>query len=160
ALRYGVFKGIIRFTLHMMADAARETFWRVQRFSTDWHGNSFTGSTVRKVSRGMWAFDLLNDTVLVSLWTSLVVLVGATALFTWHWPLMGLAVGVGSLAYVAVSVKLSLDYVTPATRLSNTWDSRFGGALADAVSCNAVVKAYGAEAREDARLGRVLARWR
>jgi ATP-binding cassette subfamily B protein len=32
--------------------------------------------------------------------------------------------------------------------------------LADAVSCNTVVKAFGAEAREDARLSRVLARWR
>ncbi|MBV8409756.1 MAG: ABC transporter ATP-binding protein [Alphaproteobacteria bacterium] len=160
ALRYGVFKGIVRFTLHIMADTARDTFWRVQRFSTDWQANSFAGATVRKLSRGMWAFDLLNDTLLVALWPSLVVLVGATFLFGWHWPLMGLAVGFGSVLYVVVSVKLALDYVTPAARLSNAWDSRFGGALADAVSCNAVVKAFGAEAREDARLARVLARWR
>jgi ATP-binding cassette subfamily B protein len=34
-----------------------------------------------------------------------------------------------------------------------------GGALADAMSCNPVVKAFGAEDREDARFGRVLARW-
>jgi ATP-binding cassette, subfamily B, bacterial len=159
ALRYGLFKGIVRFTLRMMSEVARETFWRVQRFSTDWHANSFAGATVRKLSRGMWAFDLLNDTVLVALWPSLVVLVGATVLFGWHWPLMGLAVGVGSVLYVLVTVKLSLDYVTPATRRSNAWDSRLGGALADAVSCNPVVKAFGAEAREDTRLGRVLARW-
>src|SRR5262249_2185902 len=70
------------------------------------------------------------------------------------------AVGAGSLLYVLVTVKLSLDYVTPATRRSNAWDSRLGGALADAVSCNPVVKAFGAETREDGRLGRVLARWR
>jgi ATP-binding cassette subfamily B protein len=159
ALRYGLFKGIVRFTLRMMSEVARETFWRVQRFSTDWHANSFAGGTVRKLSRGMWAFDLLNDTVLVALWPSLVVLVGATFLFGWHWPLMGIAVGVGSVLYVLVTVKLSLDYVTPATRRSNVWDSRLGGALADAVSCNAVVKAFGAEVREDMRLGRVLARW-
>ena len=159
-LRWGLFKGIIRFTLRMMSEVARETFWRVQRFSTDWHANSFAGATVRKLSRGMWAFDMLNDTVLVALWPSLVVLVGATFLFGWHWPLMGLAVGVGTVLYVAVTVKLSLDYVTPATRRSNAWDSRLGGALADAVSCNPVVKAFGAESREDARFGRVLARWR
>jgi ATP-binding cassette, subfamily B, bacterial len=158
-LRYGLYKGMVRFTLRMMSEVARETFWRVQRFSTDWHANSFAGATVRKLSRGMWAFDLLNDTVLAALWPSLVVLVGATILFGWHWPLMGLAVGVGSVLYVLVTVKLSLDYVTPATRRSNAWDSRLGGALADAVSCNPVVKAFGAEAREDTRLGRVLARW-
>ena len=120
----------------MMSEVARETFWRVQRFSTDWHANSFAGATVRKLSRGMWAFDMLNDTVLMALWPSLVVLVGATFLFGWHWPLMGLAVGVGTVLYVLVTVKLSLDYVTPATRRSNAWDSRLGGALADAVSCN------------------------
>ena len=159
-LRYGLFKGIVRFTLRMMSDVAHETFWRVQRFSTDWHANSFAGATVRKLSRGMWAIDVLNDTVLVALWPSFVVLIGATALFGWHWPLMGLAVGVGSVAYVLVTVKLSLDYVTPAARRSNAWDSRLGGALADAVSCNPVVKAFGAEGREDAHLGRVLARWR
>jgi ATP-binding cassette subfamily B protein len=108
----------------------------------------------------MWAFDMMNDTVLMALWPSLVVLVGATILFGWHWPLMGLAVGVGTVLYVAITVKVSLDYVTPATRRSNVWDSRLGGALADAVSCNPVVKAFGAESREDARFGRVLARWR
>ncbi len=160
ALRYGVFRGIIRFTLRMMSEVAHETFWRVQRFSTDWHANSFAGATVRKLTRGAWAFDLLNDTVLVALWPSLVVLLGATVLFGWHWPLMGLAVGIGTVLYVAVTVKLSLDYVTPVTRRSNAWDSRLGGALADAVSCNPVVKAFGAETREDARLGRVLTRWR
>ena len=95
----------------------------------------------------------------MALWPSLVVLVGATCLFGWHWPLMGLAVGVGTVLYVAITVKLSLDYVTPATRRSNAWDSRLGGALADAVSCNPVVKAFGGESREDARFGRVLARW-
>jgi ATP-binding cassette subfamily B protein len=159
ALRYGLFRGIVRFTLRMMSEVARETFWRVQRFSTDWHANSFAGATVRKLTRGMWAFDLLNDTVLVALWPSLVVLVGATLLFGWHWPWMGFAVGIGTVLYVSVTVKLSLDYVTPATRRSNAWDSRLGGALADAVSCNPVVKAFGAEGREDSRFGRVLARW-
>ena len=46
----------------------------VQRFSTDWHANSFAGSTVRKITRGMWAVDLLNDTILLALLPSLVVL--------------------------------------------------------------------------------------
>jgi len=34
-----------------------------------------------------------------------------------------------------------------------------GGALADAISCNAVVKSFGAEAREDDILAAVLAKW-
>jgi len=46
---------IVPFTLRIMSDLSREAFARVQRFSTDWHANSFAGSTVRKVTRGMWA---------------------------------------------------------------------------------------------------------
>ncbi|MNU36696.1 putative multidrug export ATP-binding/permease protein [compost metagenome] len=159
-LRQAVFQNIITFTLKMMNGIASNAFYRVQRFSTDWHANSFAGSTVRKITRGMWAVDLLNDTLLVALLPSVVMLVGATALLGAHWPLMGLVVGLGSVLYIAVTAALSLGYVAPAARLGNAWDTRMGGALADAVSCNAVVKAFGAETREEARLDRVIDKWR
>ena len=66
----------------------------------------------------------------------------------------------GAILYIAVTVALSLGYVAPAARLANGWDTRLGGALADAVSCNAVVKAFGAESREEARLALILDKWR
>ncbi len=159
-LRQAVFQNIITFTLKMMNGIVSNAFYRVQRFSTDWHANSFAGSTVRKVTRGMWAVDILNDTLLVALLPSVVMLVGATALLGVHWPIMGLVVGLGSVLYIAVTAALSLGYVAPAARLGNAWDTRMGGALADAVSCNAVVKAFGAEAREEVRLDRVVDKWR
>ena len=95
-MRHVAFIAIIDLTLKMMADIAADAFHRVQRFSTDWHANSFAGSTVRKVTRGMWALDLLNDTILVALLPSMVMLVGSTVLLGWHWPLMGLIIAVGS----------------------------------------------------------------
>ncbi len=55
---------------------------------------------------------------------------------------------------------LSTRYIAPAARISNAWDTKVGGTLADALTCNAVVKSFGAEAREDARLARVISRWR
>ena len=42
-------------------DVVTHAFRRVQRFSSDWHANAFAGSTVRKITRGMWALDALND---------------------------------------------------------------------------------------------------
>ncbi len=65
-------QAIVPFTLRIMSDVARDAFMRVQRFSTDWHANSFAGSTVRKVTRGMWALDLYNDTILLALLPSLI----------------------------------------------------------------------------------------
>ncbi|AZO38050.1 ATP-binding cassette domain-containing protein [Mesorhizobium sp. M2A.F.Ca.ET.037.01.1.1] len=159
-LRNVAFLWIVELTLKMMSDIAADAFHRVQRFSTDWHANSFAGSTVRKITRGMWALDLLNDTILIALLPSVVMLVGSTLLLGWFWPLMGAVVAAGSVLFIAVTAMLSLGYVAPAARLANSWDTRLGGALADAVSCNAVVKGFGAEAREEARLARVVAKWR
>ncbi|RZT99188.1 ATP-binding cassette subfamily B protein [Advenella incenata] len=154
------FLNIIALTLKMMSEIASDAFHRVQRFSTDWHANSFAGSTVRKVTRGMWAIDMLNDTLLVALLPSIAMLVGSTFLLSIQWPIMGLVVGLGSVIYIGVTIFLSLAYVAPAASLANTWDTRMGGALADAISCNSVVKAFGAEHREEARLIRVIDKWR
>jgi ATP-binding cassette subfamily B protein len=159
-MRHLAFHGIIVMTLRIMTAVAQDAFHRVQRFSTDWHANTFAGSTVRKITRGMWALDLLDDTLLVALFPSLIVLVGSAAVLAAHWPVMGLVTIVGAALYIGMTATLSLAYVAPAARLANQWDTRLGGALADAASCNAVVKAFGAEEREDARLARVLGKWR
>jgi ATP-binding cassette subfamily B protein len=159
-LRNVAFMWIVELTLKMMSDIAADAFHRVQRFSTDWHANSFAGSTVRKITRGMWALDLLNDTILIALLPSAAMLLGSTLLLGWFWPMMGAVVATGSVLFIAVTTMLSLGYVAPAARLANSWDTRLGGALADAVSCNAVVKGFGAEVREEARLARVVAKWR
>ncbi len=159
AARHLSFLAITRLTLRVMTSVARSGFARVQRLSTEWQANNFAGSTVRKVSRGMWAFDTLDDCVLLALLPALLVLLLTTILLGARWPVMGVVVATGATSYVALAVAGSLGYVAPAARLSAQWDTRVGGALADSVSCNAVVKSFGAEAREDLRLDRTLAKW-
>ncbi|MHC2282449.1 ATP-binding cassette subfamily B protein [Bradyrhizobium diazoefficiens] len=153
-------QAIVPFTLKIMSDVAQGAFTRVQRFSTDWHANSFAGSTVRKITRGMWALDLLNDTILMALAPSLLVLIGSMVLIGLHWASLGAVIAVGALFYVAITVLFSTRYIAPAARISNAWDTKVGGTLADALTCNAVVKSFGAELREDTRLARVINRWR
>ena len=158
--RHLSFLGIIRVTTRMMREAAQEAFWRVQRFATDWHANSFAGSVVRRITRGMWAIDLLNDTVVLAF---IPAFAGAVRVRR-H---AGLAVaGDGRrscsparFVYLALSAGLTLGYVAPAARLSNRWDTRIGGAMADAIGCNAVVKGFAAESREDAVLAGMLDKW-
>jgi ATP-binding cassette, subfamily B, bacterial len=137
-------QAIVPFTLRIMSDVS----------------NSFAGSTVRKITRGMWALDLLNDTILMALLPSLAVLLGSMILLGLHWPSLGLVIAVGAAIYVPMIVVFSTRYIAPAARVSNAWDTKVGGTLADAMTCNAVVKSFGAEAREDARLARVISRWR
>jgi ATP-binding cassette subfamily B protein len=160
ALRLLALGGIVPFTTRMMTDVAAEAFHRVQRLSTDWHASNFAGSTQRKITRGMWALDTLNDTLLLALLPSLTILIGSVALLTARAPVLGAVMALGSLAYVAAAVLLATRWIAPASRLSNKWDTRIGGVLADAIGSNAVVKAFAGEAREDELLGKTLGRWR
>src|SRR4030088_855280 len=107
----------------------------------------------------MWALDLLNDTILMALLPSLTVLLGSMILLGLHWTSLGFVIAVGALVYVSMTVVFSTRFIAPAARISNAWDTRVGGTLADALTCNAVVKSFGAETREDARLTRVIGRW-
>lgn len=158
-LRHFAWWGIVPLTLSIMRNVAQDAFHRVQRFSTDWHNNSFAGSTVRKITRGMWALDSLNDVLLLMLLPSLVVLVATVVLLASHWPVMGVIMAVGAVAYTTLTVSLTMRVIAPASRLSNAQDTRIGGVLSDALGGNAVVKSFGAEAREDARLARVVDKW-
>ncbi len=159
AARYLAFLGIVRLTVRLMRRMASDAFWRVQRFSTDWHANNFAGSIVRRITRGIWAVDMLDDTLLLALLPALLVLIGCPLLLGWRWPGMGLLVAAGAVVYVSISVALSLGWIAPAARLSNAQDTRLGGSLADSITCNTAVKSFGAEGREDARLATVLDKW-
>jgi ATP-binding cassette subfamily B protein len=150
---------MIRVTLRMMGDITADAFARVQRFSSDWHANAFAGSTVRKITRGTGALDLLNDTILLAMLPSLIMLVGTTIMLSLFWPMMGLVIALGSIAYVVFTVLVAVLWVAPAASLANQWDTKLGGALADSVTCNAVVKGFGAERREDSRLVHVVGKW-
>jgi ATP-binding cassette, subfamily B, bacterial len=157
--RYAAFYGICVLTTRIMSRMASDAFWRVQRLSTDWHANNFAGSIVRRITRGMWAVDLMDDTLLLGLLPALVVLVGSALVLGAHWLSMGLLVAAAASVYIAISISLAVGYVAPAARLSNAQDTRVGGALADSVTCNAVVKSFGGESREDLHLARVLRKW-
>lgn len=159
-LRLVGLQGIVPFTLKTTSDVACEAFMRVQRFSTEWHANSFAGSTVRDITRGMWAVEQINNTIMMVLLPSFGVLLGSMILLGVRWISLGVVIALGGVLYVVVTALFSARYITPAARVSNAWDSKVSGTLADALTCNAVVKSFGAEARENERLARVINRWR
>src|SRR5262245_50175760 len=104
-------QAIVPFTLQIMSDVARDAFMRVQRFSTDWHANSFAGSTVRKITRGMWALDLLNDTILMALAPSLTVLVCSMILLGLDWPQRALVTLAGYIVHVTMTLVFSIRFI-------------------------------------------------
>nr|WP_249194763.1 ABC transporter ATP-binding protein [Gluconobacter cerinus] len=158
--RRSSFVGISHLTLAIMHKVLNQAFARVQRFSTDWHANTFAGSTVRRLTRGMWAIDTLDDTLLLMIGPEVLVLGGTTAVLMFRSPLMGSVLAVSVVLFAWLSIILTLRYVAPSARASNEWDTKMGAAIADSVTCNPVVKAFGSEKREEQRLDTIVEGWR
>ncbi|TFL17044.1 ABC transporter ATP-binding protein [Jannaschia formosa] len=150
---------IIELTIPTMREVEGEAFARVQRLPANWHANAFAGSTVRKITRGAWALDDMADLLFLALGPSMLVLVGTIATLAAFRIEVGLVALLGAVLFVGLSLTLTLRWVAPAARLANAQDSRVSGALADAITSNAVVKAHAAETREEARLEQVLGKW-
>ena len=148
------------FASQNMSDIVTDSFAHVQKFSADWHANHFAGSTVRKISRAMWAYDTLSDAIYVGLYPPLLAIVGLSLVMALEWPIVGGFMLLVSIAFAVASVALSLRYVAPANVISNKADSNIGAALADAMTCNAVVKSFGAEDREEQIFRGVAEDWR
>ena len=154
----------MRFLIPMSANAMKEMtdegFKRVQSFSSDWHADTFAGATVRRLSRAMWGYDVVTDAALIWFGPAGIVLAGLCIMMLLRWPLVGGFALAVSVLYVISNLVLTTTYARPANLKSVALDSRIGGALADSISSNATVKTFGAEPREEARIGGVTELWR
>lgn len=148
------------FTSANMKSITVNSFADVQRFSSQWHGENFAGATVRRVSRAMWAYDTLSDNFLWFILPGAMVLLGLTGMMWVEWPIIGAYVGGSITLFTMSSVLLAKYYIQDANEKSNSADTEIGASLADAVSANPTVKAFGAESRELARFTGVVEKWR
>src|ERR1019366_2783730 len=142
-----------------MQEMTNEAFERVQAFSSDWHGDTFAGATVRRISRAMWGYDMVSDAVIMWIGLAQIVLAILSVQMMLRWPLIGGFSLLMVVTYIVSNVLFSNYYVMKANRQSVAMDSRIGGALADAISSNPVVKGFGAEKREEARFAKVTRDW-
>jgi ATP-binding cassette subfamily B protein len=150
----------IPFASSNMERIVTDGFRDVQRFSADWHADNFAGATVRRVSRAMNAYDVISDTLVWYMLPAGAVLLGVTVLTFVQWPVIGLFTGVAISAFLLTAYLMGRFYIAEPLRRYIKADTAIGAALADAVTSNATVKAFGAEAREQARFDGVVGHWR
>lgn len=158
-MRINAFRVFAEFSSKIMQELIQDGFAKVQKFSADWHASNFAGSTVRKVSRAMWGYDSVTDGVVLMLMPTIVVLVGVSVSIMVRWPLIGLFVFLTVAGFIGFQLAMTRYYIRPANLVSTRLDTKIGGALADAISGNAVVKSFGAEEREEARFARTAGAW-
>jgi len=148
------------FSVRNLYDILTEATYKVQRFSSDWHANAFAGGTVRKITRGMWAFDMFGDTLFVGLLPAFVIMIGMTIMLLINLPLVGLFTAIMIAAYCGFSVSVSLKILRPRFQISAAADTEVGATLADMMTGNATVKSFGAEKREEKMFNAVAMDWR
>ncbi|TAL29803.1 ABC transporter ATP-binding protein [Phenylobacterium sp.] len=159
-IRNTAMRFLIPFSATNMKEMTDDGFRRVQSFSADWHADTFAGATVRRLSRAMWGYDVVTDAVLIWFGPAVIVLVGLCVMMLVQWPMVGLFAAVVTVIYILSNIYLTALWARPANLRSVALDSRIGGALSDSISSNATVKTFGAEAREEARIGGVTELWR
>ena len=159
-LRNSAMRFFIPLATRTMQEMTNEGFKRVQTFSADWHGDTFAGATVRRLSRAMWGYDVVADAIVIWIAPALIVLAGLSIQMVLRWPLVGAFSLAMVTVYIVSNVVMSNLYVRKAQLRSVALDSRIGGALADSIASNPTVKGFGAERREEARIDIVTTDWR
>ncbi len=149
-----------RFAVHNLYRIITDGMRKVQRFSADWHANTFAGGTVRKITRGMWAFDQFEDTLLMSILPAVTIVISITVMLSCKLPLVGAATAVLIFIYCALSIWSSVKILKPRFIASAAQDTKMGAALADIIVGNPTVKSFGAETREENLFGKVASVWR
>lgn len=158
-LRYSAIHVWNWFSLRNLHDVLNEAMQKVQRFSADWHANAFAGATVRKITRGMWSFDMFCDTLFIGLLPAFVIMFGVTGMLLYKLPLVGLFTALMVLLYCIVSISIAVKILSPRFREAAATDTKVGAVLADVMTGVPTIKAFGAERREDAAFGKVATYW-
>ncbi|MCC7304913.1 MAG: ABC transporter ATP-binding protein [Alphaproteobacteria bacterium] len=148
------------FAVRNLYEIVTDSMRKVQRFSADWHANTFAGGTVRKITRGMWAFDVYGDTLFMGIMPAGIIMITMTGMLLVKLPWVGMFAFTMIVIYTAVSIWMSIAILAPRFRASAKADTKVGATLADIITGNATVKAFGAERREDRVFGRVATLWR
>jgi ATP-binding cassette subfamily B protein len=148
------------FAVRNLYDIVTDGLAQVQRFSTDWHANSFAGATVRKLTRGMWSFDTFEDTIFMGFLPSVCMVVFTTIMLAITLPAIAIYSTIMVAIYVGVSVWMSLKILAPRFTLSAAADTRMGARLADIITGIPTVKSFATEHTENQRFQTVAQEWK
>ncbi len=149
-----------RFAANCLYRIVTDGMKKVQRFSSDWHANSFAGGTVRKITRGMWAFDQFEDTLLMGILPAITIVISITTMLTLKLLTVGLVTSALIFIYCAANVWVSVKILKPRFIASAEQDTKMGATLADIITGNPTVKSFGSEKREDTLFEKVADVWR
>jgi len=128
------------------------SFGQIIRNSYDFFSNRFTGSLVTKSRRFVRAFEVMHDTVILSFWSTFVILIGIFVVLFVQAPFIALVFLIWAIFYlivISLFVKRRMLYDMAKAQA----DSRVGGRLADVFSNIFALKVFSAKEWEKTSFG-------
>ncbi len=138
---------------------SEEGLQKVHALSTDWHVNSFAGSTLTKIRRASRASFQLFYIFCFDLYASFLLITGMVVLTAFKSLPMAAMLGIYALIHTILSTWISYKVTMPLNTEMNRKDNLVGGALADILSSNSTIKSFGTEAREENHFQKTLRSW-
>src|SRR5258707_13247309 len=97
----------ILLAVRTMKEMTDEGFQRVQAFSADWHGDTFAGATVRRLSRAMWGYDVVSDAVVMWIGPALIIMFSLSVQMMMVWPAIGAISLVTVVSYIVYNLAIA-----------------------------------------------------
>ncbi len=142
-----------------MRDCTVDVFKTVQRFSLDWHSNSFSGAVVTKIKRGSNALEKFGDSFYNHFVRTFILMVAIIVFLFTKWSEMGILFTLGSITYIGFSIWVTRKFINESSRDFAQADTHLGAQLADSVTGNMTVKSFAKETYEDKKFSRIAQNW-
>lgn len=150
---------IMRIEARVMADLSDSAFSYLMGHSHDFFISNFAGTLTRRVTRYSRAYEQVLDSVMMNFLPTLVFSVGTIVILYLRNPLLGLALLVWVLIFVALQTFLTI-WRQPFRIARAAEDSRMTGALSDAIGNHSAVMSFAAEKYEEKSFGGIVETWR
>ncbi|MBT4937411.1 ABC transporter ATP-binding protein, partial [Candidatus Peregrinibacteria bacterium] len=149
---------ITRFETKGMRDISLRCFYAIQKHSTQFFENQFTGSLVKKVGRMVFAFEKIFDILYFNFLPNLLYIIFGLVIFSIKVPLLGALFFLWSLIFFGANYVFSIWKFKYDVELSRL-DSSLGAMQADSFGNYESVKIFGQEGFEKKRYKETVDTW-
>jgi len=143
-----------RYRSRNISGIADDAFSHVLSLSSRWHAENHVGGTVSTITRGMRAYEILEEVLLGRAGASILGLFGLTISIALKWPLVGLICAVAIAATAAFLIIGTAKYLAPPAAYHAVVSRGLASSLTDSLASNAEVKSFAREREEAQRLER------
>jgi len=144
----------------MMTEVAADAVYKVQRFSSQWHADSFVGGTMRKISRAMWTPMDIAYYIVIGLTPAVTMLIAMEVIVAIKLPTVAIVLGIIMIIYTSINLFAVLKITRPAFKDMFKEDNEFNSSVSDLITGNEIVKSFSAERCEDKNIGKILKKFR